>query len=213
MKERNNRAEHGKIRLIEEKNEKMNTEYSVFFDIDFKEQEQLPRIFTVSFETLPGSVRSKTKILVNGTQVGDIIDDNSLEKDGYRFHDVFHYTFAALLGWSPCIRSMMKRKRKSIPQVDEIEDGARATITEEAISLLLFNEAKQRNFFKNDNAVDSRLLDQIQSMTASFEVSTRSKQDWEQAILKGYSLFRDLVNYDGGRIHFDMNTRSATYER
>lgn len=191
----------------------MNTTNLKFFDSDFKEQEQFPRTFTVSFETLAGSARSKTKISVNGTQVGDIIDDNSLEKDGYRFHDVFHYTFAALLGWSPCTRSMMKRKRKSNENVDEIEDGARATITEEAISLLLFNEAKQKNFFHQNPAVDLRLLDQIKSMTASFEVSTKSKQDWEKAILTGYSLFRDLVNNEGGKIHFDMNNGSATFER
>lgn len=149
---------------------------------------------------------------INGTQVGDVIDDNSLEKDGYRFHDVFHYTFAALLGWSPCTRSMMKRKRKSNHLIDELEDGARATITEEAISLLLFNEAKRRSFFEDHNAVDSRLLDQIKSMTASFEVSIRSKQDWEKAILIGYSLFRDLMKNNGGQIHFDMLSRSAVYE-
>ena len=191
----------------------MNATNSKFLDSGFKEQEQFPRTFTVSFETLPGSKRSKTKVSINGTQVGDIIDDNSLEKDGYRFHDVFHYTFAALLGWSPCTRSMMKRKRKSNEQIDEIEDGARATITEEAISLLLFNEAKQANFFQSFDAVDSRLLDQIKNMTSSFEVSARSKQEWKRAILTGYSLFRDLVNNDGGKVHFDMNNRSAIYER
>jgi hypothetical protein len=186
---------------------------NTFFDSAYSEKEQFPRTFTVNFETLPGSTRSKTKVSVNGTQVGDIIDDNSLEKDGYRFHDVFHYTFAALLGWSPCTRSMMKRKRKSNEQIDEIEDGARATITEEAISLLLFNEAKQATFFQNFDAVDSRLLDQIKNMTSSFEVSARSKQEWERAILTGYSLFRDLVNNDGGKVHFDMNNRAAIYER
>lgn len=184
-----------------------------FFDSEFTESEQLPRTFSVSFETLPDSIPSKTKVSINGTQVGDVINDNSLEKDGYRFHDVFHYTFAALLGWSPCTRSMMRRKRKSNQLLDEIEDGARATITEEAISLLLFNEAKQWNFFQNHNEIDSRLLDQIKSMTSSFEVSVRSKRDWEEAILTGYSLFRNLLNNDGGKVHFDMNTRSAVYER
>lgn len=190
----------------------MNIIYSTFFDSNFKETEQLPRTFTVSFETLRGSIRSKTKVSVNGTQIGDVIDDNSLEKDGYRFHDVFHYTFAALLGWSPCTRSMLKRKRKSNELIDEIEDGARATITEEAISLLLFNEAKQRNFFQNHSTVDSRLLHQIKLMTSSFEVSVRSKQHWERAILTRHSLFRDLVNDNGGIVHFDMSTCSAVYE-
>lgn len=191
----------------------MNKIHSTFFDSNFKEHEQLPRTFTVYFETLPGRARSKTMVSINGTQVGDAIDDNSLEKDGYRFHDVFHYTFAALLGWSPCTRSMMRCKRKSNQLIDEIEDGARATITEEAISLLLFVEAKQQNFFRDHSAMDSCILDQIKTMTASFEVSARSKQDWERAILTGYSLFRDLVNNDGGKVHFDTNARLAFYEK
>lgn len=186
---------------------------TTFFDSAYSEKEQLPREFTVIFETLSDNLRNKTKVSVNGSYVGDVIDDNAIEKDGYRFHDVFHYTFAALLGWSPCTRSMMKRKRKSVPQVDEIEDGARATITEEAISLLLFNEAKQSDFFESRHSVDSRLLDQIKNLTSSFEVSVRSKQEWEKAILTGYSLFRDLVNNDGGKVLFDMNTRSAVYKQ
>ncbi|XOV93444.1 MAG: nucleotide pyrophosphohydrolase [Bacteroidota bacterium] len=186
---------------------------TTFFDSAYSEKEQLPREFTVIFETLTDNLRNKTKVSVNGIHVGDIIDDNSMEKDGYRFHDVFHYTFAALLGWSPCTRSMMQRKRKSVPQVDEIEDGARATITEEAISLLLFNEAKQSNLFENRHSVNSHLLDQIKNLTSSFEVSIRSKQEWETAILTGYSLFRNLVNNDGGKVYFDMNTRTAIYEQ
>lgn len=191
----------------------MTTNSSIFFDSNFEEQEQLPRAFTVSFETLEASTPTKTVITVNGKQAGDIIDDNSKEEDGYRFHDIFHYTFAALLGWSPCTRSMMKRKRKSNPIIDDIEDGARATITEEAISLLLFNKAKQEGFFRTCTSVDSGLLDQIRSMTSTFEVSVRTNQDWEKAILTGYKLFRFLVDNNGGKIHFDMNTRSFTYDQ
>lgn len=191
----------------------MSTSHSFFFDYDFKEHEQLPRILTVSFETLPGNEYGKTRMSIDGTQVGDTIDDNSLEKDGYRFHDVFHYTFAVLLGWSPCTRSMMKRKRKSNQLIDEMEDGTRAMITEEAISLLIFNEAKQRSFFLDHNTVDSRLLDQIKGITTPFEVRARSKNDWQKAILIGYSLFRQLVNNQGGKVHFDMYNRSAIYQR
>ncbi len=117
-----------------------------------------------------------------------------------------------MLGWSPCVRSMLKRKRKSDPSIDEIEDGARATITEEAISLMIFNKAKRKGFFQNDLRITPTLLNQIKELTASFEVSKRSKKEWENAILLGYSLFRKLVKNDGGEIHFDMINRSAHYE-
>lgn len=184
----------------------------ILFDSNFEEKEQIPRKFTVSFDPLTIDSKAKTKISIDGVQMGDIIDDNSHENDGYRFHDVFHYTFAALLGWSPCTRSMMKRKRKSIPAIDEVEDGARATITEESISLIVFNRAQKSAFFTNTNKVSSSLLNLIKEMTNSFEVSARSKKEWESAILKGYSLFRELVNNNGGVIHFDMIHQTAIFE-
>lgn len=183
-----------------------------FFDANFPEMEQLPRKFTVNFDTVLTGSKSKTRVSINGLQVGDVIDDNSREDDSYRFHDVFHYTFATVLGWSPCTRSMLKRKRKSDPSVDDVEDGARATITEEAISLMIFNKAKKKNFFQNDSKISRALLDNIKEMTSPFEVNDRSRKEWENAILKGYELFRELTKNKGGKIHFDMLNRSATYE-
>ena len=184
-----------------------------FFDSTFNQREQLPRNFTVKFDPVKASVKLRTRVLVDGVQVGDLLDDNSKENDGYRFHDVFHYTFAAILGWSPCIRSMMKRKRKSAPHIDEIEDGARATITEEAISLLVFNKARQNQFFTNKEKISGQLLTIIKEMTAPFEVNVRSKKDWREAIFIGYSLFCNLLANDGGTIHFDMINRTALYEK
>ncbi|MBX7141129.1 MAG: hypothetical protein K1X63_08635 [Chitinophagales bacterium] len=187
-------------------------ERNKYFDSDFDEMEQLPRNFTVSFNSVEVGNKVKTRVSINGMQVGDFIDDNSKENDSYRFHDVFHYTFATMLGWSPCTRAMMKRKRKSNPSVDEIEDGARATITEESISLIIFNKAKRKNFFEEETKVSPSLLNQIKEMTTPFEVTSKSKKDWENAILKGYSLFRELVKNNGGKIHFDMLKQSAIYE-
>jgi len=184
-----------------------------FYDSDFDPMEQLPRKFTVDFETVSVGSKTKTRVSIDGIQFGDLIDDNSKEKDGYRFHDVFHYTYAALLGWSPCTRSLMKRKRKSVPFIDETEDGARATITEEAISLMVFNKAQKKSLFKNEATLEESLLDEIIEMTSSFEVSTKSKKEWEAVILKGYSLFRDLCSNDGGRVYYDMIQGIAQFEK
>ncbi|MCG8761010.1 nucleotide pyrophosphohydrolase, partial [Tenacibaculum finnmarkense] len=119
-------------------------------DSTFNQNEKLPNSFVVEFTEINNKQREgAVRITIDGVQIGDVIDDNSYEKDFYRYHDVFHYTFATMLDWSPCTRSMLKRKRKSIPIIDTYEDGARATITEEAISLMLFNEAKRKNLFKN----------------------------------------------------------------
>lgn len=188
----------------------VNSKY--FFDSEYDEKEQLPRKYTVNFKAVEIGSKMKIAVSMNGIQVGDFIDDNSKEKDFYRFHDVFHYTFATMLGWSPCTRAMMKRKRKSNSAIDEFEDGARAIITEESISLILFNIARRKNFFKKESKVSKSLLNQIKEMTTPFEVKIRTKKDWERAILKGYSLFRELIKNNGGNIRFDMLNQSAIYE-
>jgi hypothetical protein len=125
-----------------------------FFDAVCPVEEQIPRSFSVSFKEVGVGKKGEVRVVLNDNkQVGDIINDNAHKDDYYRYHDVFHYSFATLLGWSPCTRAMMKCKRKSDEILDEIEDGARATITEEALSMIIFNEAKRKQFFRDSNKI------------------------------------------------------------
>ncbi len=181
-----------------------------YFDDGYAAAEQLPRRFYVTFQPVAEKKNSIQVTLNDTIAIGDVVNDNSFDEDFYRYHDVFHYSFAALLGWSPCSRSMMKRKRKSEPTVDEVEDGARAAITEEALSLLVFNEAK-RNKFYEDGKVSKNLLRIIKQMTEPFEVRERVEKDWEAAIVKAYQLFRLLVQHNGGRIEFDAIEGTAQF--
>lgn len=174
------------------------------------QNEQLPNSFVVKFEEINDSENESVRITIDGNQIGDVIDDNSYENDFYRYHDVFHYTFATMLDWSPCTRAMLGRKRKSQPIIDECEDGARATITEEAISLILFNEAKRTNLFEN-RKVSKNLLKIIMQMTEPFEVRSKTETEWKNAILKGYELFKKLVVNRGGKIEFFKEDRTAVY--
>ena len=179
--------------------------------IPFLGMETIPDEFVVDFVEITEKQYPQVKISVSNLQAGDIINDNSYIDDGYRYHDVFHYTFATLLGWSPCTRAMLKRKRKSNQLVDRVEDGARAIITEEAISLMLFNTAKQNDFYSNINKVDPALLELVKLMTNPFEVRDKTTEEWESAILKGYALFRKLVKNKGGRITFNTLDQTVDY--
>lgn len=183
---------------------------NINFDSAFAENERLPKSFTVSFTEVTKGDEEHVKITIDGTQIGDVIDDNSYEKDFYRYHDVFHYTFATMLDWSPCTRAMLGKKRKSISIIDNCEDGARATITEEAISLILFNESKRTNLFANKE-VSKTILRIIKQMTEPFEVRIKTELEWETAILKGYELFKKLVINRGGKIEFSNVNRNAIF--
>lgn len=181
-------------------------------NISLVHNEILPQSFNVKFEEVNNGLYPQVKVTLNNSQVGDVIDDNSYENDGYRYHDIFHYTFATLLNWSPCVRAMLKKKRKSNALIDRVEDGARATITEESISLMIFSNAKQNNFYTDINVIDDYLLSTIKNMTLSFEVKSKSKEEWQTAILKSYEVFRLLKENKGGIVKFNSRNKSVTYK-
>ncbi|MFV0225862.1 nucleotide pyrophosphohydrolase [Empedobacter falsenii] len=180
---------------------------------DHFNNENLPQNFKVRFEEYEYLSYPQVSITIEGNPIGDTIDDNSYNNDGYRYHDIFHLTFAALLEWSPCTRSMMRRKRKSDIDIDRVEDGARAAITEECISLMIFSRAKNKNFFQNINDIDADLLLTIKEMTEPFEVSIKSPEDWRNAIFEAYKMFSLLIENKGGSIFFDTTNKIVKFEK
>jgi len=128
---------------------------------------------------------------------------------GYRFHDVFHYAYAAVLTWSPVTRSLLRLKRKSKPKIDEVEDGARATLIEEGIATSIFGQAKQLDFFaglkRGDLSFD--MLKAIRQFVAGYEAQRCPLWLWEDAILQGYEAFRFLRKHRRARLTIDMGQR------
>jgi len=158
---------------------------SSFFDDTFPVSEQLPRKFVAEIRDLKEGNKTKTELLIDGTQVGNHLTDNAYRDDGYRFHDVFHLAYATILGWSPVLRANLERKRKSKASVDEVEDGGRAIAIEEGISALVFTYASKHSFLDGVSVIDWSTLRTCQEMAAHLEVSQRSLYEWEQAILEG----------------------------
>jgi MazG C-terminal domain len=181
------------------------------FDRNFSQQEQLPQRLQVEISEIIQHGAIKVRMVVNGKQIGNDLTDNSYDQDGYRFHDVFHLAYAAILGWSPVIRQFLNCKRKSNPIIDEIEDGGRAKATEEGISLLVFSHAKKRNFWAGMSHINGDVLNTIKMMTGDFEVSQCSVHDWEKAILDGYAVWRKIYQNGGGIITIDRTNRSIVY--
>ncbi len=119
-------------------------------DDDFAEQERLPRQASVRFvETQEPDNKTAVRLYDgDGNQVGDRLTDNAYVDDGYRFHDAFHLTYAALLGWSPIARYFFGRRRDSAPKVREVEDAGRAIAIEEAISAFVFTYARDVRYLQ-----------------------------------------------------------------
>ncbi|NJL36198.1 MAG: nucleoside triphosphate pyrophosphohydrolase family protein [Leptolyngbyaceae cyanobacterium RM2_2_4] len=181
------------------------------FDNGSPEQERLPREFEVEITELDQNGSTKMQAFVNGKQMGNDLTDNSYVSDGYRFHDIFHLSYAAILGWSPVVRQMLGCKRKSHPKIDEVEDGGRAKAIEEGISALVFRYAQDHEFLEGLTELDYELLKTVRNLTSGLEVSQRSLNDWEKAILAGYEVWRQVNQNGGGIVLVDLNACSITY--
>lgn len=176
------------------------------FDAEFSENEQLPRQLIIEV----GEENNSNKVYVKHENniIGNRLTDNSYHDDGYRFHDIFHFSYAAILGWSPVIRSLFNRKRRSQPHIDEIEDGGRAIAIEEGISALVFSHAQSHNYFEDVSMIDFNLIKTIKQMTDGLEVSVCSGYDWETSILEGYKVWREVKQKKYGLININLKTRS-----
>ncbi|HEY7118029.1 MAG TPA: nucleoside triphosphate pyrophosphohydrolase family protein [Tepidisphaeraceae bacterium] len=181
------------------------------FDSDYPPAERLPRQFVADFFERKEGERLHVRVSVEGMQMGQELDDNVHEEDGYRFHDVFHLTCAAVLGWSPVTRRNLKCKRRSRDATDRNEDGGRAIVTEEGISALVFAYALDHARMEGVGWLDYDLLKAIKTMTAKFEVSVCTTGEWEKAILMGYDIWRLVERHAGGRVVVDLDRRLLSY--
>jgi len=183
------------------------------FDVDYPDYERLPEEFEIEFFSYEEDGKKLLKIIDKrtGDMIGDPLTDNTYEEDGYRFHDIFHYGYLAILGWSPVLRKLLRLKRKSKPEVDENEDGARSQITEELVSLYTYHHAVDHNLLKFGTSVDSGLIKQIQNLVKNTEVRECSGKQWEKAILNSYEVFNQLRENDGGRVMVSRKNKSLIY--
>lgn len=181
------------------------------FDATFPKNERLPRKFEIKLIETDVEDKQRVQMWVDGTSLGDELTDNAYDPDGYRFHDIFHFAYAAVLGWSPVIRTLLHLKRKSSASLDEVEDGGRARAIEEGVAALTFAYARRHNMLEGVNTLDFQLLRTIKDMTEHLEVRERTTGEWEQAILQGFRVWRAVQSRRRGRIEVDLDGRHITY--
>ena len=181
-------------------------------DAAWPEKEQIPMRFDAWLTDRNGRV-SVSFVLDGkpGPVAPDSLTDNAYDPDGYRFHDVFHFAYAAVLGWSPTTRYLLRRKRKSFPRIDEVEDGGRAIAIEEGIAAMVFACAKQHRMFEGVETVEDSVLRRIYEMTRHLEVQKRTAAEWQDAILQGFSVWRSVRAAGGGCVRTDRVARRIAF--
>lgn len=194
---------------IERKSER---KYTPLFDSSFDPDEQIPRRIKMVIEEK--NVNGKLFVIqkCNGIKIGDRLTDNRTEQDDYRFHDVFHLAYAAILGWSPVIRALFKVKRKSALQIDENQDGARAILIEEGVATWIFNHGSRLKYYESVKSLDFTLLKAVKELVKGYEVDICPLWQWEEAILAGFKAFRYLRKNRKGLVIADLEKRLITVE-
>lgn len=183
------------------------------FDKDFPADERFPDQLTIEFR--PENTNGRPTVGVfnfdTGERIGASLTDNTYEDDGYRYHDIFHYGYMAILGWSPVLRKLLNIKRKSNKETDENEDGARGAITEELIALYINHHAREHNLLRYVESVDSAIIKEVQVLVKKTEASQIPGRLWEKAILDSYRVFDQLRQNSGGKVLVNRRERSLTY--
>lgn len=181
------------------------------FDDGYPENERFPRRFMIDFATTHDlNEKPVIRVFYKGEPFGDTLTDNAIVSDGYGFHDAIHLAFAAVLGWSPLTRKLLKIKRRSDPQVDEVQDGARALYTEEGLSTFIFAYAKENNWLEGTASVSSELLRTLRTITENLEVGCCTEGEWERAIVQGFAVWREIKKRGSGTLVLNLDERTIT---
>ena len=186
------------------------------YDEGFPVSEQFPRTFDLTFAYREIAGIRKVVLLNTEGEVaaGNPITDNAYEEDGYRFHDAMHLALVATFGWSPVMRKVWKPhplKRKSQPKIDDVEDGGRAQVIEEAIVAAAYVYAVDHDFMEGKQNVDWDLLRHIRRLTANVEVRDRTTWEWDRALTQGFQAWRELRKHEGGRVVGDLNAGTIIF--
>jgi hypothetical protein len=190
-------------------------------DDEDQADEQFPREFAIELVTL---ANGRLQMFMDGKPLGDALTDNAYVEDGYRFHDALHIANAAKLGWSPVLRKMLRKKRRSDSKKDEVEDGARAMIVEEAVLKLIHSEgvrlagargAAANTFTKlirDRDEISFSFLKLVRNMVAGLEVAQNRDWEWEDAILAGHELLYQLRLHGQGTVRVNLTTRRIEFD-
>ena len=176
-------------------------------DACYPAQEQIPRLISASFVADGTTIH----LQVDGTVVGDPLADRAVVPDGYRFHDALHFGHAAVLGWSPVLRGLLGRRRRSVPEIDRREDGGRAKMIEEAICHVIYDHGRSGGEVHDAERIDIGLVRYVRRLAQGLEVECLGDREWAHAISAGYRAFDALRTEGGGRLHADLTRRSLRF--
>jgi hypothetical protein len=115
---------------------------------------------------------------------------------------------------SPTTRALLRIKRKSSPDTDECEDGARAIFAEEGLAAVLSRLARSRTGFLSETSIDGDVIEVAKAAaTTDLEVESTPAWAWRSAIHQGFRAMNLLGENGGGYLVADLDKRQLLYQK
>lgn len=152
-------------------------------------------------ETKAGCVQMFLPLFQSGyIQLGAKSQNWSIIDDGFKYHDIFHFTFYSMLGWSPVSKGIFGFDDPSLVY----EEGYRSQILEEAVIAFIIQE-----YTTNSKIVPSdELLNEIEILLYGFYGNKISKNDWKRAILVAIEIWEIIKVKKDLAIELDLKMKS-----
>jgi NTP pyrophosphatase (non-canonical NTP hydrolase) len=166
-----------------------------------------------AFPDGPVTIDGKLAGFQVGGELGDPMTDNTRRIDAYRFHDAIHLAFMTVLGWSPTMRALLRLKRKSSPDTDECEDGARAIFAEEGLAAIMSRLARSRTGFLSQTSIDGDVIEVAKTAAADLEAETVPGWLWQAAIHQGFRALYLLGENGGGYLVANLDARELAHRK
>ena len=113
-------------------------------------------------------------------------------------------------GWSPITRWLLNRKRKSRPEVDEVEDGAARRRRRRRSRCSCSATRRNTTGWKATRASARRCCGRFDWMANGLEASRCTSGEWEDAIIQGFAAWRFIHKHQGGVARSDLDRRTIT---
>lgn len=166
---------------------------------------EIPVVRMIPRGELAERVESESERKRNLGQLGDTLDDNAANDDGYRYHDIIHLGHATVLGWSPVLRALMGAKRRDVGDCDRVEDGARAIAIEEGLAAFVFNYLEPLDFATD--AIGWDLFKHVRRTVRGLEVADQPVVAWRRAYTQAFEIFVQIYEARGGVVECDLDAR------
>jgi hypothetical protein len=85
------------------------------------------------------------------------------------------------------------------------------SITEEAVSAIVFAAAEENAFFPDRRSIPFGLVKLVSQITHKFEVSSCTSHHWVNAIWHGCKVFQEVSRHRGGVVEVDLQEPRIEY--